>query len=39
VPSNDRTQSYQMVFFGITFAPLISTAMTALLIKPWRDLE
>ena len=34
----DRTQSYQMVFFGITIALLISTAMTALLIKPWARL-
>jgi sugar phosphate permease len=34
----DRTQSYQMVFFGITVALLISTAMTALLIKPWAKL-
>lgn len=35
----DRTQSYQMVFAGITLALLISTAMTALLIKPWAKLE
>src|SRR5690242_2132840 len=35
----DRTQSYQMVFSGITIALLISTAMTALLIKPWANLE
>jgi len=34
----DRTQSYQMVFAGITIALLISTAMTALLIKPWANL-
>ena len=34
----DRTQSYQMVFSGITIALLISTAMTALLIKPWAKL-
>ena len=34
----DRTQSYQTVFFGITIALLISTAMTALLIKPWARL-
>jgi sugar phosphate permease len=34
----DRTQSYQMVFFGITIALLISTATTALLIKPWARL-
>jgi MFS family permease len=35
----DRTQSYQMVFAGITVALLISTAMAALLIKPWANLE
>jgi len=35
----DRTQSYQMVFSGITVALLVSTAMTALLIKPWAKLE
>jgi sugar phosphate permease len=34
----DRTQSYQMVLFGITIALLVSTAMTALLIKPWARL-
>jgi len=34
----DRTQSYQMVFSGITVALLISTVMTALLIKPWANL-
>ena len=34
----DRTQSYQMVFAGITVALLISTAMAALLIKPWANL-
>ncbi|MGN6719348.1 MAG: MFS transporter [Candidatus Binatia bacterium] len=34
----DRTQSYQMVFAGITVALLISTAMAALLIKPWAKL-
>jgi len=34
----DRTQSYQMVFFSITVALLISAAMTALLIKPWAQL-
>jgi MFS-type transporter involved in bile tolerance (Atg22 family) len=34
----DRTQSYQMVFAAITVALLISTAMTALLIKPWAKL-
>ena len=35
----DRTQSYELVFTGITISLLISTAMTALLIKPWADLE
>jgi hypothetical protein len=35
----DRTQSYQMVFAAITVALLISTTMTALLIKPWANLE
>ena len=35
----DRTQSYELVFTGITMALLISTAMTALLIKPWAKLE
>ena len=34
----DRTQSYQRVLFGITIALLISTALTALLIKPWARL-
>jgi len=34
----DRPQSYQMVFSGITVALLISTVMTALLIKPWANL-
>jgi sugar phosphate permease len=34
----DRTQSYELVFTGITIALLISTAMTALLIKPWTKL-
>jgi sugar phosphate permease len=34
----DRTQSYELVFTGITIALLISTAMTALLIKPWAKL-
>jgi sugar phosphate permease len=34
----DRTQSYQTVFFGITIALMISTAMTALLINPWAKL-
>jgi sugar phosphate permease len=31
----DQTQSYDLVFAGITISLLISTAMTALLIKPW----
>jgi sugar phosphate permease len=35
----DRTQSYELVFTGITVALLISTTMTALLIKPWAKLE
>src|SRR5258705_4688456 len=34
----DRTQSYQMVFAGITLALPISTTMTSLLIKPWAKL-
>ena len=34
----DRAESYQMVFAGTTVAVLISTAMTALLIKPWTKL-
>ncbi len=34
----DRTESYQLVFIGITIALLISTVMTALLIKPWAKL-
>lgn len=31
----DRTQSYALVFSGITIALLVSAALTALLIKPW----
>jgi len=31
----DRTQSYTLVFQGITISLLISAAMTSLLIKPW----
>ena len=31
----DRTESYALVFSGITVALLISAALTALLIKPW----
>jgi MFS family permease len=34
----DRTQRYELVFTGITIALLISTAITALLIKPWAKL-
>jgi len=34
----DQTQSYALVFTGITISLLISTAMTALLIKPWAKL-
>jgi hypothetical protein len=33
----DRTQSYELVFTGITISLLISTAMTALLIKTRRQ--
>jgi sugar phosphate permease len=35
----DRTQSYAMVFSGITVSLLISTALTSLLIKPWAKLQ
>jgi hypothetical protein len=31
----DRTESYALVFSGITISLLISAAMTSLLIKPW----
>ena len=31
----DRTESYALVFSAITVALLLSTALTALLIKPW----
>jgi sugar phosphate permease len=34
----DQTQSYALVFTGITISLLISTVMTALLIKPWAKL-
>jgi MFS family permease len=34
----DQTQSYALVFTEITISLLISTAMTALLIKPWAKL-
>jgi sugar phosphate permease len=35
----DRTQSYALVFDTIAVALIISTALTALLIKPWDRLE
>jgi sugar phosphate permease len=35
----DRTQSYALVFSGITIALLISTLMTSFLIKPWAALR
>jgi sugar phosphate permease len=35
----DRTQSYALVFSGITIALLISTMMTSFLIKPWAALR
>ena len=35
----DRTQSYAVVFSGITVSLLIATALTALLIKPWAKLQ
>jgi MFS family permease len=35
----DRTQSYALVFTGITLALVISTALTSLLIRPWRRTE
>ena len=31
----DRTHSYAIVFTAITVSLLLSTALTALLIKPW----
>ena len=34
----DRTESYAIVFSGITVALLIATALTSLLIKPWTKL-
>ena len=34
----DRTESYAIVFSGITVALLIVTALTSLLIKPWMKL-
>lgn len=34
----DRTESYALVFAGITISLVISAAMTALLIKPWTEL-
>jgi sugar phosphate permease len=35
----DRTQSYSLVFSGITITLLISTMMTSFLIKPWAALQ
>ena len=35
----DRTHSYAIVFTAITVSLLISTALTALLIKPWSSLR
>ncbi|HET7287313.1 MAG TPA: hypothetical protein VFI71_07575, partial [Pyrinomonadaceae bacterium] len=35
----DRTQSYALVFTGITISLIISAAMTSLLIKPWTKLR
>jgi MFS family permease len=35
----DRTQSYALVFSGITIALLIAAALSALLIKPWAELR
>ena len=35
----DRTQSYALVFNGMTVALLIAAALTALLIKPWTRLR
>ena len=35
----DRTQSYALVFSGITISLLVSTALTSLLIKPWARLR
>ena len=35
----DRTQSYALVFSGITISLLISAALTSLLIKPWARLR
>jgi hypothetical protein len=35
----DRTQSYALVFSGITISLLISTALTSLLIRPWAKLR
>jgi hypothetical protein len=34
----DRTQSYALVFSGITISLVISTGLTSLLIKPWAKL-
>ena len=35
----DRTQSYALVFSGITISLLVSTALTSFLIKPWARLR
>ena len=35
----DRTQSYALVFSGITISLVISAALTSLLIKPWARLR
>jgi MFS family permease len=35
----DKTQSYSLVFTGIAISLLFSTALTALLIKPWAALH
>jgi sugar phosphate permease len=35
----DRTQSYALVFAGMTIALLIAAALSALLIKPWAEMR
>ena len=35
----DRTQSYALVFLGMAGSLLLSSAMTALLIRPWANLR
>src|SRR4029434_9915107 len=35
----DRTQSYALVFLGMTIALLIAAALSALLIKPWAEMR